>query len=105
MKQIAATAGANGALSREPKGKTQTPIAKNAVKSVIHQGDVGGKSNATQTPTTNGDESLKVAVVLKSFLPKNSKTAQVTTEIATVMIAETPWIKIATTRGTQSIKV
>jgi hypothetical protein len=41
--------------------------------------------------------------VLIIFLPKNEQRAQVKTEIATVLIAETPWMKKATKSGANSI--
>jgi hypothetical protein len=69
-----------------PKGKTHTLMAKTAVITVIHQGAVGGKSKATETPTTKGEEFLKVAVALKSNLPKNSKMLMNNKELSLVYI-------------------
>ena len=62
-----------------------------------------GRSIATDTPTIKGEKSLKVVVVFNIFLPRNSKTIQVATEIATILTAASPCTKIDTASGTHNI--
>ena len=76
---------------KPPKVILQTPIAKIAPITTIHNGKLEGRLNAKISPVTMADPSLTVVWTLKmNFWIRNSTATQATTDVRMTDNAATP---------------